>query len=229
MTTFQKTVKYIALGFAICLSVFIISTIAHVAIEIITGFADADEKAVSDTFTFEDVDSLDIEFGAGNLKIKSFGDEFKVEVNEMVGFSHKVEHGKLFIESGMGSVFDTGDAYIEITVPKDFILEDLNIELGAGNATLTDLSINKMDAEIGAGKLQGNGLSIEKTTIEVGAGKATLEYAGSLSDYSIELEKGVGKASVDGENYDADTHINKSAKNKIEGEVGVGKISLDFE
>ena len=229
MTTFQKAIKYISLGFAICLSVFIFSTIAQVILGVISGITGIGEDKITESYTFNDINSLDIDFGAGDLKIKSSGDEFKVNVNEMYGFEYKIDNGTLKIDAGTGSFFDSDDAYVEIIVPEDFTLENLKIEIGAGKAALTDLNIDYMDAEVGAGKLNGDGLYVKDTSIEVGAGKATLEYVGPVSDYSIMLDKGIGSASVNGEDYSESAHKNSSAENRIDAEVGVGKISLNFK
>ena len=81
MNEFQKVIKYLAMGFAIFLTVTIIGGIAT-GVFALTGVFNgvaASGDAVDINKSFDDVKSITIDHGVGTLKVRT-GDSDKVEI-----------------------------------------------------------------------------------------------------------------------------------------------------
>lgn len=230
MTTFQKVTKYAAFTFAICLAVFIITVIAETAIGIISSITGADGKETTKTYTYDSIRSLDVEMGAGTLIIRAEGDSFIVKATNLLGFSEDEANGTLKIKSGSTNFFSGGsDSSLEIIVPKDFTLDKLDVELGAGECTVKNISAKNSEFDNGAGELTCSGFYSEKCKVDSGVGEVSMSFTGSTDDYSVILDKGLGGASVNGESYSKDRHKNSSAPNTIDVDCGIGDIEINFE
>lgn len=227
MTFFQKTIKYLAIGFASFLALSIFLGILNAIFGLLASVFSFDDDTVNDSFTYDNISSFDIEIDAGKLDIKSEGDSFIINVYDAHGFEHSLKDGTLFIEADAG-LFFTSDGHIEIIIPSGCSLDFIDLEIGAGKANLENLVVNNLTADIGAGKLFGAELTVSNTDIEVGAGKASLEYDRPVSDFSIDSDSGIGNIKINDEKYDKKEHLNSGAKNNINVDVGVGKVSLDF-
>ena len=98
---------------------------------------------------------------------------------------------------------------------------------GAGEIIIEDSSINNLHLSMGAGKLLLNSKLIGDSEIEAGVGKMDLLLIGSLNDYSVELDKGIGSASINNSNMENDK-IYGTGTNKIDIDGGIGSINIDF-
>lgn len=229
MTTFQKSIKYLTLVFAVCLTVFIVSIIFDVAIEIVDNFSGSGDKVVSSTTTYENIDSIKVDMGLGDVIVRVEGEELIIIANELLGFETKEQDGKLKIETGSKTWGSKGNASLEIIIPENSIIELLEIEVGVGKCTVSDLKAIKADFDMGVGNLEGSTLEIEDCKINFGIGDVELDFIGNVEDYSVILDKGLGSAKVSGEKYSESEFKNKSAKNKIDADCGVGAIEINFE
>ncbi len=229
MTPFQKSIKYLALVFAVCLTVFIVSIIFDVAIEIVDNISGSGDKVVSSTTTYENIDSIDIDMGVGDVIIRVEGDEFVVIADEVLGFKAKEQNGKLKIETGSKTWGSKGDASLEIIIPENTTINEFDIEVGVGKCTISDLKAIKADFDMGVGNLEGNTLQVEDCKIDFGIGDVELDFIGNVEDYSIILDKGLGSAEINGEKYSESEFKNKSAKYKIDADCGLGAIAINFD
>lgn len=230
MSNWQKIIKYLALVFAVCLTVFIVTTIFDVAVEVIDGITGHGGKSVTDTYTYDNIKSLDVEMGLGDVVIRSQGDDFIVKVNEVLGFEIKEKSGDLKIETGSRSFGSNGEnSSLEIIVPENCRLENFKVEIGAGTCTIDGISTENADFDTGAGKLICNNLDVNNCKTDSGVGSVTLSLTGSMEDYSIILDKGIGSADIDGESYSEDKHKNSRADRKLDIDCGIGSIEIDFE
>lgn len=228
MTTFQKTIKYAALGFAACLTIFVVTVIFDTLSNVFDGISNPDDYAVSDTYTYENIDSIDVELGLGSMIIRSEGDTFIVNANDALGLTIKERDGTLYIETGTSLWGSGSDCSIEVIVPADFVLTSLNLEVGAGKCTVDNIHTKNGDFEVGVGSLVGNGLTIEKGKIDSGIGAVELSFANNIETYSITLDKGLGSAKLNGSKYNEDKHKNSSAEYTLNIDCGIGDIDLDF-
>ena len=157
MTNFQKTVKYIAMGFAIFLTVSIIGGILCM-FGLFGGFFGGD--AVTDdvkSYTISsEINTLDVKINAADFQIKQ-GEAFSVESN-LKHLTVEDENGVLTIKETkkFGSTY-TG-AILTLYIPVDTVFEKANIVTGAGRFTVDYLSADNINFELGAGEVTINTL-----------------------------------------------------------------------
>lgn len=229
MSSFQRTIKYIAIAFAILLAVGIISGIANAAFSIvsaISGDAIFDDNNSKDfTKTFTDVKSLDINNSTGKLNIKT-GDEFKVEaVNVSSDFEAKVtgngtlsisdeNHYFEFLWFHIGG-FNHPNSIITLYLPADFVAEDAKISSGAGSVSVESLHADELDISAGAGSISGSDISADRVKVDGGVGSVSLN---NVIFNNGDFNCGVGNLNMEGV---------LTGKNKID--CGVGEVDLNLQ
>lgn len=229
MTSIQRTIKYAAMGFAVLLTLFIVSVI----FEVITGiFGDAfgDEKTVSGKYEFTGVTSVSADLGIGDLIIKTEGDKFIVKADKVYGFDARVKNGKLIVESGSISFGKSmGDAAIEIILPEGFEVDKLDLELGVGKAEVRDLVCDRANIDMGTGSILTKNFDANYCKVDSGIGEVELNFSDAKENYELVLDKGIGSVSVDGEDYDEDDFDKSNADKKIDIDCGIGEVKVSFK
>ncbi len=215
MTSVQKAIKYLAMAFAIVLSVSIIGGICSALSSVSFIFSKGEKDAVGEMQTYQvngEISSLDIEINAAKLEIVQ-GDQFSVESNHKY-ISVSSDSGKLRInETRRIASLSSEAAVIKLTVPSGFVFDEADIETGAGKVTIDSLSADIVDITLGAGKATVENLvANSRAEIEGGTGLLTVN-GGSLNN--LNLEMGVGSLTF---------------KSRIEGnsslDLGVGEAKL---
>lgn len=228
MSGFHKTIKYIAIGFAVFLAVMIVAGIANFIFAIVsavTGNNDfRNNKTIDFTETFTGVTSLEIENSTGKLEIRQ-GNEFKVEAEDVSeGFVAEVSNnGTLRIsddDSHFGflwfnfSGFNNPNSKIVVYLPDSFIAEEATIDSGAGSVLMEGLYADNLEISAGAGTISGEDISADKVTIDGGVGSVTLKNVDFNDTY---LNCGVGNVKLDG-----------ILIGHTEVDCGVGSVNLDL-
>ena len=268
MTSLQKAVKYIAMTIAILLIVSIVGKFVKLGAAF-NFIMDDSTEAISPKdiqIDGEEIEKLNIKINAADFSIKA-GDKFDIESNSD-NFTVKVKGSTLTIsEKKRIFYFNSYNAKLVLTVPKDYnfskaaietgagrlnieelITEKLSLELGAGEVdikklyasksadinggtgkvTIADSTLSKLDLDMGVGELNFTGELTGKCEIETGVGKADIKLTGNAQDYRIEIDKGLGKATIDGvEMQDGSIYGNGNTELELIG--GIGEIKLDFE
>lgn len=215
MTSVQKAIKYLAMAFAIFLSVSIIGGIFTALSSVSFIFSKGEKDAVGEMQTYQvngEISSLDIEINAAKLEIVQ-GEQFSVESNHKY-ISVSSDSGKLRInETRRIASLSSEAAVIKLTVPSGFVFDEADIETGAGKVTIDSLSADILDISLGAGKATVENLvANSRAEIEGGTGMLTVN-GGSLNN--LNLEMGVGSLTF---------------KSRIEGnsslDLGVGEAKL---
>ena len=228
MSSFQKTIKYIAIGFAVFLAISIITGIANVAVAIITAISGGvdyvNEETINYSDTFTEVKSLKIDNSTGKLTIKT-GDTFKIEAEDVSkNFEAKVESdGTLVISENSGNneffwfrfnINDNPNSKITVYLPADFVAEEAKIETGAGTVSLEGLKAKYLLISAGAGNTSGSSITAGKVKIDGGVGNVSLNH---IDFTDADFDCGVGNLEVDG--------ILQGAS-KVN--CGVGDVKLDL-
>lgn len=235
MTAFQKTIKYLAMAFAIFLSVSIITGICG-ALYSVTYFLDGNTADEMTELTVEsDFTGISINLSVAELEIKT-GDKFYVETN------HK--HLKCEEKDDILKINETRTLFashpkgmkVILTVPQDKIFDYVDISAGAGSVTIDELSSNMLDIELGAGELKAQWLNaVSNAEIDGGAGSVTI-IGGHLSNADIDMGVGKlnltselsGKSSIDyGIGETNLVLIGEEDDYKIELDKGIGEAWLD--
>lgn len=281
MSEGQKVIKYLAIAFAIFLSVNIIGGIITAVFfalnifdinfkvqnnqnnTIITG----EEMVISQNY--EDIENLKIEIGYSKLEIKQ-GTELKLEANtknEAIT-TKKVGDTLTIKEDTTWNIFNHDiDSHIIITVPQNYYFEEVKIEAGSGELNLSDIqtkefklevgagnviisnmlvkkkadidggagkvvikdsNLSNLDLDVGVGKFQIlNTQLLDNSDIDAGIGKLEINLKGTLEDYKIIPERGLGSFTIE-DNEIEDNKTYGEGNNKIKIDAGVGKVGINF-
>ena len=227
MTQIQKVIKCFAMAFAIFLAVGIVSGIVG-TLAVLTGISkNSDKTGEMDGITYEEeIDSLEIDLAAVDLKIQN-GDAFAVETDSE-RIVQKQKNGKLIIEENGKKWFgvEHGGSLL-ITIPEDTTFKGVEIDAGAGNITIDCASLHNLDLDMGVGELNLTAKLTGLCDIDFGVGEADVILLGSENDYRICLNKGIGKATLEGESMKNDTYYGDGA-NLLEMDGGIGTVTIDF-
>ena len=235
MTNFQKIVKYIAIAFAIFLTVSIIGGILGV-FGLFGGFFSGD-TVTEDIETYSvssEIHSLEVKINAADFTIKQ-GESFSVESN-LKYLTVEDKNGVLMIKETKKFAHTYTGAVLTLYLPADTVFEKANIITGAGKLTVDSLSASVMDLELGAGEVSIDSLvATSDIDIDGGAGKITVS-GGAL--HNLDLDMGVGQLNLTsvltGES-DFDLGVGESNitiignrdNYKLDIEKGLGNITVD--
>lgn len=222
MNEFQKTIKYIAIAFAVFLSVSIIGGIASIAIGIISTVTNInDTKSTSFNTTFENVESIKIDCSVKNFKIEA-SDHFEIDaVNvpenlkaEMSGDTLRITSKKHnFIFSNLGNI-NLGNSSITLYIPENFKAEDFKIDGGTGTFDIKWISAENLDIDAGIGNIHGENITADKADIDCGVGNIDLT---NVDFKNTDIDCGVGDINIDG-----------SLRGKTQIDGGAGNINLNI-
>ena len=222
MTSMQKVIKYLAIAFAIFLTVTIISAItaAVFALSGILGLKNEIEQSInSEMITTDlennDIKTLDIEIAFTNLTIRK-GEALKIQTdNNNINYKH--ENEKLEIKEKNKKLFVN---YVEkeliLYLPEDIEFEKVKIETGAGKIDIEALKTKKLYFELGAGETEIQNLNVS-TECEIDGGAGKLSILGGIIN-NLDLDMGVGEVNL---------FSILTGKNEIN--AGVGNLNIDLE
>lgn len=239
MNAFQKTIKYLAMAFAIFLAVNIIGGILSM-VGLFGGLFDGlsgRKEATGDLKTYEisaDIHSLTIDLQAADFTVKQ-GTRFSVESNlrhmsvEEKNGVLKIEDEKLFSGKYSGAV-------LTLYIPESAIFDEVKISAGAGRMTIDALSAKRLDLDLGAGEATIDRLAVtENADIDGGLGKLTIAD-GDL--HNLDLDMGIGQliltAALSGNSrFDMGvgasriTVLGSRADYRLDIDKGIGGIEVD--
>lgn len=256
----MKTAQKVFIIIGICL-------IGIALICILIGNFFAKVKATSNTnlsdltsFTSEkDLDSIksiNAKIAFGKVII-NYGDEFKVEAENIQEkyFELNTHDDILTIEYMINQKYGIKkqkfhDPLITVIIPKDFTLQNLDLDIGAselkindiksksstlnsgaGIITANNIEFNNLDLECGVGSTEIDGKINGDARVEVGLGSIDLDLIGDIDKYNISSECGLGSVNLNGQNFSG---IGKNQKNtfdalyNIQIECGLGSVNLDI-
>ena len=242
MTTAQKIIKYIAMGFAAFLIVTIFSAILGGGYALLSvlglihsnkNIVTEDLKVISDEIT--EISTLKVELAFTNLEIKT-GDRFRVETNNSKIF-FKNDNGSVVIKEDDNWKINDSESVLVIYLPENIMaLDETKIETGAGKLNIEDLNTQSLYLELGAGDVQIHNLVVtQKAKIDGGVGKTELSSC-EINDLNANL--GMGELIFDGKligNSKVDSGIGSINMNLVGKEnnytikpnKGIGSIKID--
>ena len=106
--------------------------------------------------------------------------------------------------------------------------ENVDIEGGAGQITIVSGTLNNLSLEMGIGELNLTAAVLGESDLKFGVGESNVTLIGSKDDYKVDIEKGLGNVTVDGENVIGFVSIG-NGQNHIKFEGGIGTINLKFQ
>ncbi len=234
MTSWQKFVKYCALGLAVIIIAGVIGFIADAFLDLFSIFDLKDDNSVYvyTEIMKEEIHELNIELKNSSLEIIS-GDEFSIESNNSK-LKYNYENGVVTLKEN--SSIKHKDYKTVITIPKDMILNDVNIDMKYGDVSISKFKCKDFELENKAGDTGISNLYVTnefEMDMAIGNTEITdsninnLEFKGGVGDFNYsgiingdsEINLGVGNtyikiaSSINEFNYD----INK----------GLGEITIN--
>lgn len=181
----------------------------------------------------EPVEELELAYGAGTVYIcYEEVENIIVEAAGVLNFDASVEDGKLFVEGGLGIV-KNGTGALVVKLPKEYAFDKVSIEIGASSATIEGLKTKGFDITVGAGKATIEELDAKEIAVEVGLGQLELNLVGEETEYSYNVECGIGSVEIGGNKYaglGASNQVDRTdAEREIDIECGVGDVTVKFE
>lgn len=244
MTTLQKVIKYLALAFAIFLTVSIVGGILSAVGLLGSLFSDDDAEwgdVIGETKNYtvsSEISDLNIQINAADFYIKE-GNSFSIESN-LKNLEVDEKNGCLTLKDLTKIKLNGSNAYenavLTIYVPVGTVFDNVNIKTGAGRFTVDSLSAATIGFELGAGDVTISKLIAEKSAnIEGGAGRITISD-GAIKN--LDLEMGLGQlnltAALTGDcNLDSGvgemnvTLLGSKDDYELDIEKGIGNITVD--
>lgn len=145
------------------------------------------------------LDDVDITTGAANLK----ADHLSANSLELKLGAGRVEFGRL----------DAGS--------------DIEIKGGAGEIVIHSGTLKELELGLGVGRLDLTAKLLSDCNLQFGIGDSDLTLIGSMDDYSVDIEKGIGSISFNGDDIFS-SGIRGSGENHVDIEGGIGAINVSF-
>lgn len=231
MSEIQKVIKYLAIAFAIFLSVNIIwgiVTALFFGLSIFGFVTERQEQKGSQSISSqkiemiqnsEEIENLKIEIGYSKLIIKT-GEKLDIEAkNRDNTLEVKKEKDTLIVKDNKAwnLLNQYEESEIIITMPKNNFLNKVKIEAGSGEVSISDIKMSQLDFEVGAGNSNISNIVVEnKARIEGGAGKVVIQDS-ILND--LDLDVGVGEFQIN--------HTAVYGNSDID--AGIGKLDIKLK
>lgn len=196
----------------------------------------------------ETAQSFAVESNHKYITVKSEDGRLRIRETKRL-FAASPEGVTVIVSIPEGFVFDevsidTGAGTVDIEALAADVVE---LSLGAGRANIRDLTANtraeidggageltidggklcRLDLDMGVGKLTLKSRLEGKCVLDYGVGETRLTLLGSREDYKIKLDKGIGDATLEGEQMNDDS-VYGSGENFIDIDGGIGAIRIDF-
>lgn len=101
------------------------------------------------------------------------------------------------------------------------------IDGGAGAMTVSGGTLHNLELDIGVGKADITAALTGKSKVSCGVGATEITLTGDKNSYTVRVDKGLGKATVDGNDMgDGSTYGN--GENRVDIDGGVGSLKVSF-
>lgn len=208
------------------------------ALEISIGAADVTVEPADRFYVKSNLKNIQVTEENGRLTIRE-KDSFAVSYNGAVlqiGIPENVSFTTVRMETGAGVLnarslsaekisLELGAG--EVTIGNLLVSHKAEIEGGTGKLTVGGGSIQDLELDMGVGQLNLTAALLGDSRLDMGIGEAKLHLLGAKADYRIEIEKGIGQATVDG--VAVDSGVYGSGVNDVEISGGIGAIDIDFQ
>lgn len=193
--------------------------------------------------TYTGVKSLKLKAGQADCEIiLCGGPEWKVKGEHLLSrFRCDLDDDELCIDcsgallGGILRLQGGKTAKLEVYVPRDQILDEVDIEAGVGTVRIAGaedfLRCRSLDLECGVGEADICADVREEARIEGGVGTICMTLAGKPDDFNYDVECGVGDIRIDNERYSGfgrDARIDNAAEKDVRVECGTGSVELMF-
>ncbi len=128
-----------------------------------------------------------------------------------------------FSKSSSGNI----NCKVEITVPQNAVLKNVDIKNNVGEINLKNFEANEIKAETNVGEINAENLDFNTLKLESNVGEISIKTLESLDTYNIAAKTDVGVVSVEGRNLKHRYEQNNSSKKSIKAAANVGEIRIN--
>ncbi len=136
--------------------------------------------------------------------------------------------GEFTAESLSAEIIDLEFGAGEVNIGELNATREADIEGGAGQITIGGGRLCDLQIDMGVGELRLTSEIVGEGELNLGVGEVVITLLGSRDDYTVELNKGLGSISFDGESISTGRTIG-NGKNDVEINGGIGSITVDFK
>lgn len=216
MNTFQRIIKYAALALAFSIIVSILSLlfgfISSISEIFVSSVSTEISTELSTDYIGSQINSLEIDLKEVSLYIIK-GNSFNVKTNTDK-ITSAVINGELKIKDKSSKY--SKNKIVELTIPENVILNEIDIEVGLGKNNIELLNANNIKLELGAGKMTINNINAY-TNFEVDGGSGEINIM-NANVSNMEIDMGVGLTTFEG---------TLKGNNKIE--AGIGELIINLK
>lgn len=184
------------------------------------------------SFPAGDVTDLDVEAGACLFTVEESADEsFHLEVQGAGKYQGYISDGTLHIRVMCGTAPGSKDSECKVvlSVPKEFCFQRAELSLGAGQISGdSGLRAEQMEIELGAGEISLSGLKVETLETEVGMGALFLQ-GDVLESANLECAMGSIEMVLNGGETDYNYQVEAAAGNVQIGERSLGGMAGEWD
>lgn len=116
----------------------------------------------------------------------------------------------------------------EVNIGELNATREAEIEGGAGQITVGGGNITDLQLDMGIGELYLTSQIVGEGELNLGVGETRITLIGSRNDYTVELNKGIGSISFDGETLSTGKTMG-NGRNEVEINGGIGSIEVNFK
>ena len=115
----------------------------------------------------------------------------------------------------------------EVQIQNLFAINEAKVDGGVGKTELKSCEINNLKANLGVGEFIFSGNLTGKNEIDSGVGDVNINLNGEKEDYTIEVSKGLGSVTLNGQKIESDKTVG-NGKNLLDIDGGIGEIKINF-
>ncbi|MBR6402308.1 MAG: DUF4097 family beta strand repeat protein [Eubacterium sp.] len=190
------------------------------------------ENLYEGTETPESFKNINIDIPAADINIKH-GNEYKIEYHfyssnapiiTTDNDTFNMNTGKTKVVFSYGFVFDSNkdDGYINITVPENVDLENVTLDLSAGDVTIDGMNISDLDLDLSAGDAKLSNGNIGNIIVDASSGDVSLD---SITGNQVKVTNSAGDFNMKNSTFEKlDTDLSAGSVDVTESKISNVKI-----
>lgn len=136
-------------------------------------------------------------------------------------------NGEVSIDSLVTNTLDLDLGIGKVLINEVEVMKELVLDSGVGKTMFVNSVVNNIDADLGIGDFSFSGEILGESKIDIGLGNSELLLIGGTDDYTIKVNKGLGKVVINKEEINNE-FIYGNGLNSISIDGGLGNISISF-
>lgn len=201
----QQIIKYIAIGFALCLAINIISLIIFGIITAGRILTNENNPEISETIENKEpdeklenqemiktIDYIDIDIKDANIFIK-IGPKLKVETNDKEMVIQETEN-KLTISKENKKWFAKDIKNLIVYIPENYELKEVSIENNNGKLYIEKIKVEEIEIDLGVGNIEIGDITANKAA-NINSGVGDIKIKNGNINW-LDTDIGVGNTSI---------------------------------